>query len=84
MNEKFKKGDILIKLDKSGKKINGKIIKKNNTRVRVICFLFFSDVTKLNLYNVYNIDLDKYEVAIEDFLKLDIEYLRNKKLELIC
>jgi hypothetical protein len=80
---KFKKGDILIKLDKSKKKINGKFVEKPGTKVRVICLKFSSG--NLKLYSVYNIDFDKYEVANEEFLKLDIEYLRDKKIEkIIC
>jgi hypothetical protein len=72
----FKKDDICIcsyHLRKNIKK--GESITKNDCRVRI------TSQSGRNLYNVYNLDFERYEKIGKIYLKLDLEETRNFKLK---
>jgi hypothetical protein len=73
---KFKKDDICIcsyYLRKNIKK--GESITKNNCRVRI------TSKSGKNLYNVYNLDFERYEKLGKIYLKFSLEETRNFKLK---
>lgn len=84
---KFKKGDICVCSFKLKKRItndSNKLsywIEKKDCRVRII-----SLERKHNngyTYNVYNVDFNRYEKVGDVYLRLDIQYIRNQKIEKI-
>jgi hypothetical protein len=78
MNQKFKPGDICICSYPLIKKGNKSMIKKRDCRVRIIREIY----TNLNgsVYSTYNIDFERYDRLGERFLTLDLQYIRDKKL----
>lgn len=78
MNQKFKTGDVCI-CNFSLKKRNGRFWdKKKDCRVRIIKPIY----SNLNgwVYSTYNIDFNRYEKIGEMYLKIDLQYIRDKKL----
>lgn len=74
---KFKKGDRVICNCKLKKKVNGKWKEFTKTKCRII--RLNNDV--IPNYRVYIIDLERYDIIGEIYLKKDLEYYRNKNID---
>jgi hypothetical protein len=78
MSQKFKSGDICICSYPLMKKANKSMIKKRDCRVRIIREIYTN--TNGPVYSTYNIDFERYDRLGERFLTLDLQYIRDKKL----
>lgn len=74
---KFTKGDRVICNCKLKKRVDGKWVWFTKTRCRIIGI---NDKVVPN-YRVYNIDLKKYDIIGEVYLKKDIETIRDGKIK---
>jgi hypothetical protein len=74
----FEKDDICISSFES--RSNKKGITKRYCKVRIIS-VFDYNTHNEPIYNVYNIDLEKYEKIGSFYLKLDLTTMRDKKID---